>query len=133
MENIFITILTLVLLGFLLFKEIKRKNKANLIFRIAATCLAAIALIFIAIPITYQKKADPKEENTAVLITEGFQKDSLGRFKNIPAYTTNPVVANANRSVKLIPDLAGFLAMNRQFSKFHVLGYGLDDQELELI
>jgi len=133
MENSFIIISTLVLLGFLLLKEIQRKNKANLTLRIAASCLAGIALMFIAIPITYQKKADAKDENTAVLITEGFRKDSLGKFKNIPAYTTNPVVANGNRSVKLIPDLESFLASNRQFSKFHVLGYGLEDQELELI
>ena len=133
MENSFIIISTLVLLGFLILKEIQRKNKANLILRIAATCLAAIALIFIAIPITYQKKAAAKDENTAVLITEGFRKDSLVKFKNIPAFTTNPVVANANRSVKLVPDLEGFLAINQQFSKFHVLGYGLEDQELELI
>jgi hypothetical protein len=133
MENSYFIISTLVLLGFLLLKEIQRKNKANLILRIAATCLAAIALIFIAIPITYQKKADAKDENTAVLITAGFHKDSLGKFKNIPAYTTNPVVANDIRSVKLVPDLEGFLAINQQFSKFHILGYGLEAQELELI
>lgn len=133
MENSYIIILTLVLLGFLLLKEIQRKNKANLMLRIAASCLAGIALIFIAIPITYQKKADAKDENTAVLITEGFHKDSLKNFKNIPAFTTNSVVANANRSVKLVPDLEGFLALNQQFSKFHVLGYGLEAQELELI
>lgn len=133
MENSYIIISTLVLLGFLLLKEIQRKNKANLILRIAATCLAAIALIFIAIPITYQKKADSKEENTAILITDGFHQDSLEKFKNIPAFTTNTFVANGNRSVKLIPDLEGFLAVNQQFSKFHILGYGLEDQELELI
>ena len=133
MENSYIIILTLVLLGFLLLKEIQRKNKANLMLRIAASCLAGIALIFIAIPITYQKKADAKDENTAVLITEGFHKDSLKNFKNIPAFTTNSVVANANRSVKLVPDLEGLLALNQQFSKFHVLGYGLEAQELELI
>ncbi|HQS52971.1 MAG TPA: hypothetical protein PLN99_13855, partial [Daejeonella sp.] len=92
-----------------------------------------IALIFIAIPITYQKKAEPKDENTIVLITEGFQKDSLDKFKNIPVFTTNPAVAKGNKSVELIPDLAGFLAMNQQLSKFHILGYGLADQELESI
>ncbi|MDO8992560.1 MAG: hypothetical protein Q7U83_05825, partial [Daejeonella sp.] len=133
MENSYIIISTLVLLGFLILKEIRRKNKANLIFRVAASCLAVIALIFIAIPITYQKKAEPKDENTIVLITEGFQKDSLNKFKNTPVFTTNPAVAKGNKSVKLIPDLAGFLAMNQQFSKFHVLGYGLEAQELEMI
>ncbi|OYZ59669.1 MAG: hypothetical protein B7Y19_00800, partial [Sphingobacteriales bacterium 24-40-4] len=133
MENSYIIILTLVLLGFLLLKEIQRKNKANLILRVAASCLAVIALIFIAIPITYQKKAEPKDENTIVLITEGFQKDSLDKFKNIPVFTTNPAVAKGNKSVELIPDLAGFLAMNQQLSKFHILGYGLADQELESI
>ena len=133
MENSYIIISTLVLLGFLLFKEIRRKNKANLILRITASCLAAIALIFIAIPITYQKKAEPKDENTVLLVTEGFQKDSLENFKNIPGYTLNTAIAKDIRSVKLIPDLAGFLAMNQQFSKFHVLGYGLEAQELEII
>lgn len=133
MENSYIIISTLVLLGFLLLKEIQRKNKANLILRITASCLAAIALIFIAIPITYQKKAELKDENTVLLVTEGFQKDSLKNFKNIPVFTTNSVVANGNRSVKLIPDLAGFLATNQQFSKFHVLGYGLEAQELEMV
>lgn len=133
MENSHIIISTLVLLGFLLLKEIQRKNKANLILRITASCLAAIALIFIAIPITYQKKAEPKDENTVVLITEGFQKDSLSKFKNIPVFTTNSVLAKDIRTVKLIPDLEGFLAMNQQFSKFHVLGYGLEAQELEII
>jgi hypothetical protein len=57
----------------------------------------------------------------------------LENLKIYPAFTTNPVVANDNRSVKLVPDLEGFLAMNQQFSKFHVLGYGLEAQELELI
>jgi hypothetical protein len=133
MENSYIIISTLVLLGFLLLKEIRRKNKANLILRIVASCLAAIALIFIAIPLTYQKEADQRSENTVVLITNGFHQDSLRKFKNIPAFTTNPKLANDNRSVRLIPDLEAFLVMNQQFSKFHVLGYGLEDRELELI
>lgn len=133
MENSYIIISALVLLGFLILKEIQRKNKANLILRITASCLAAIALIFIAIPITYQKKGELKEENTAILITDGFQKDSLDRFKGLPAFTTDPKIANKVKSLKLIPDLAGFLTTNQQFSKFHVLGYGLEDQELEVI
>ncbi len=133
MENSFIILSALVLLVFLALKEIQRKNKSKLNLRITVSCLAVIALIFIAIPITYQKKADLKEENTVILITEGFQKDSLKTFKNIAAFTTNPVVAKEIRSVKLIPDLAAFLAMNQQISKFHVVGYGLEAQELEVM
>lgn len=133
MENSYFILLTLVLLGFLLLKETQRKNKANLILRIVANCLAAISLIFIAIPITYQKKTEPKDENTIVLATQGFQKNQLEKLKNTPAFTTDPILAEDNRSVKLIPDLAGFLAMNQHLSKFHVLGYGLEPQELEII
>jgi hypothetical protein len=133
MNKSYIIISALILLGFILFKEIRRKNKANLILRVTAVCFAVIALIFIAIPITYQKKADFKEENAAALITEGFQKDRLEKFKNIAAFTTNPDIAKGFRSVKLIPDLESFLAMNQQYSKFHVLGYGLNAQELELM
>jgi hypothetical protein len=73
MENSYIIISTLVLLGFLLLKEIRRKNKANLILRIAASCLAAISLIFIAIPLLIRRK-QTRGENTAVLITNGFHQ-----------------------------------------------------------
>jgi hypothetical protein len=133
MNKSYIIISAIILLGFILFKEIRRTNKANLILRVTAVCLAVIALVFIAIPITYQKKAAFKEENAAALITEGFQKDSLEKFKNIAAFTTNPDIAKGFRSVKLIPDLESFLAMNQQYSKFHVLGYGLSAQELEIM
>jgi hypothetical protein len=133
MNNSYIIISAIILLGFLVLKEIRRKNKANLILRLTAICLAVIALIFIAIPITYQKKTDFKEENAAALITAGIQKDSLEKFKTIAAFTTNPDIAKDFKSVKLIPDLESFLAMNQQYSRFHVLGYGLQAQELEMM
>ena len=83
MNNSYIIISALILLGFILLKEFRRKNKANLVLRIAAGFFAIIALVFLVIPITYQKKADFKEENAAALITDGIQKDSLEKFKNI--------------------------------------------------
>ena len=63
MNSSYIIISALFLLGFLVLKEIRRKNKTNLILRVTAVCFAVIALILIAIPITYKKKADFKEEN----------------------------------------------------------------------
>ena len=133
MENGYIIAGLLVLLVFLILKEIQRKNKANLILRITASCLAIIALIFIAIPLTYQKKQSQNSKNSAVLISEGFQKGSLDTFKNIPAFSTLKLLSKNNKSVKLIPDLAGFIALNPEYSKFYILGYGLEDSELELL
>lgn len=133
MNSSYIIISALFLLGFLVLKEIRRKNKTNLILRVTAVCFAVIALILIAIPITYKKKADFKEENTAALITEGFQKDSLEKFKNMAAYTTNQEIVKNFRSVKLITNLESFLALNQQYSKFHVFGYGLNAPELEMM
>jgi len=133
MENGYIIAGLLVLLVFLILKEIQRKNKANLVLRISASCLAVIALIFIFIPLTYEKKIDQNSENTAVLLSEGFQKGSLDTLKNIPAFSTNPLLSKNNKSVKLISDLAGFIAMNPEYSKFYILGNGLEDSELELL
>ena len=133
MNNSYILVSALILLGFILLKEFRRKNKANLVLRITAGFFAVIALIFVVIPITYQKKSVFKEENAAALITDGIQKDSLEKFKNIAAFTTNPDIAKGIRSVKLIPDLESFLALNQQYSVFHVFGYGFQAQELEMM
>lgn len=130
MENSYFIIGSVILLGFLILKEIQRENKANLILRISASSLAVIALICMAIPLSYQKTLDQYSENYAVLLSSGFQGERLDTFKNIPVFSTDSQLAKINKTIRLIPDLAGFIAMNPQYSKIHVLGYGLEDSEL---
>lgn len=133
MQPIYIIIPSVILLAFLFWKEAVRKNKRHLVLRLSASALAVISLIFIAIPVTFQQKLDPANENTAVLLTDGFDKDSLARLKNIPVFTNDLSVADKYRSAKYIPDLAGFVYKNKSFTRFHILGYGLQQWELVAI
>lgn len=132
MENIYFILISLaLLLGFMIWKEFRRKNRSNLILRLCVSALAVIALYFIAAPLSYQKQIDPGNEHTVVLLTEGYEKDSLAGIKMFPRFSTDREIAKKDKTVKLIPDLDFFLSSNPGYTKFHILGYGLEERELK--
>ncbi|WP_291399788.1 hypothetical protein [Daejeonella sp.] len=131
MDQIYIFIALALLLAFILFKEIKRENKSNRILRILASIFAIIALFFIASPIKYKRQVSDKETNIAILLTEGYHKDSLASWKGRAIFTTEKEIAEKNKNVKHIGDLNEFLSSNPKFEIFHVYGYGLENHEFE--
>ncbi len=133
MEKLIIIISSVLLLAFLCWKEYHRKNKAHLSLRIAASLLAVMALYFIAVPLSFQRNPDPAKENTAVLLTEGFNKDSLAKLNNIPLFTTEQSIAAKNKNVSFIPDLAYFAGTEADINTVHILGNGLDTHELQAL
>lgn len=138
MENWIVVISSLLLLAFICWQETQRKNKARLSLRLTASVLVVLALYFIARPITFERRFDPSTDNTAVLLTEGFDKDSLSgsdsyRMKNIPAYSTVQSIVASNKNVQFIPDLEYFLRSHADIKKVHVLGNGLNPYELEVL
>lgn len=133
MEKWTIIILSTLVLILLCWKEISRKNKSHVYFRLAASVLAVLSLYFIVKPLSFQRKHDPSSENTAVLLTAGYHIDSLNRLKNIPLYSTDPSITAGNKTVKLIPDLEYFSRTQADVNKIHILGNGLEQHELEAI
>lgn len=131
MDQIYIFIALALLLAFILFKEIKRENKSNRILRILASIFAIIALFFIASPIKYEREVSGKETNSAVLLTEGYHKDSLASWKGRSIFTTEKEIAEKNKNVKHIGDINSFLSSNPKFEVFHIYGYGLENHEFE--
>lgn len=131
MDQIYIFIALALLLAFILFKEIKRENKSNRILRILASIFAIIALFFIASPIKYERQISGKETNSAVLLTEGYHKDSLDSWKGRAIFTTEKEIAEKNKNVKHIGDINAFLSSNPKFEVFHIYGYGLENHEFE--
>jgi hypothetical protein len=131
MDQIYIFIALALLLAFILFKEIKRENKSNRILRILASIFAIIALFFIASPIKYEREVSGKETNSAVLLTEGYHKDSLASWKGRAIFTTEKEIAEKNKNVKHIGDINSFLSSNPKFEVFHIYGYGLENHEFE--
>ncbi len=132
MEKLITPILLALVLGFICWKEIRRKNKSRLTWRLSASIFAVIALYLIAVPPVIQRKMDAGKENTAILLTEGFEKDSLTGLKNIPLFSTERAVTEKNRNVKFIPDLEYFTSAHPEFNKFHILGNGLEHHEMKI-
>lgn len=110
-----IIITCLLLAAFLVFKEIRRSNKARLVWRIVASVLAAVSLIFLAIPVHYNATKNI-DGNEAVLLTDGYNKDSVDIFlkqnKNAVIYTKDQYEQQADAT-----------------STLHVFGYGLSEDE----
>ncbi len=110
-----IVIACLLLAAFLVFKEMRRSNKARLVWRIVASVLAAVSLIFLAIPVHYNATKNIAG-NQAVLLTDGYNKDSVDVFlkqnKNAVVYTKDKYEQQAD-----------FI------STLHVFGSGLSEDE----
>lgn len=77
-------------------QQYKRGNKSNLVLRLFASAIAAITLTCIVLNITYTGSAT--DESSAIILTEGFNKDSVNLFKaahpTIPEYSYDEYIAS---------------------------------------
>ncbi|MFT3827136.1 MAG: hypothetical protein QM731_24635 [Chitinophagaceae bacterium] len=110
--NYIIIALCLLLLAFLLWKEVKRDNKARLTARIIATCITLAALACLALPISYSKTVSADNNNSAILITDGYNADSLKAFQR-----TSPGIKTYT--------LQQYITSAPSVQQLHVFGYGL--------
>lgn len=131
MEKWIVLISSILVLAFICWKEARRKNTAHLSLRLAASVIAVAALYFIAQPVSFQRKLDPAGESGAVLLTEGFEKDSLAGLKNIPLYSADHSITANNKNVTFIPDLEYFSRSQMDINTIHILGSGLEKHELD--
>ncbi len=125
--------LSVCLFVFLTWLEYRRPKKARLIWRLMASALATAALACLIVPVNIIKTST-KNSGEAILLTQGFDKDSLYKYKNIQAYTADIAILKDNPSLKLkyIPGLEFFTAQSVK-PKLHIFGYGLDKSDLQQI
>ncbi|MBO9566068.1 MAG: hypothetical protein J7621_25055 [Niastella sp.] len=126
-----IIIASLLLVLFLVWKEIKRPAKAHLFLRLAASVLAVAALACIVLPISYTTKQSTRQTNAAILLTPGYDKDSLTAYNELQRYTTYADLATGSNS--FIPELSWFLSEHPSVNELHVFGFGLTDEELTIV
>ena len=131
MDKIYCIIFLALLLSFLIFKEIGRKNKSNLIFRQSASVLAIISLLFILYPINYDRKVSLSNSNIAILLTDGYPKDSLEKWKGASLFSTNIAITEKDNKVQYIHDITYFLTSKPNYKTLHIFGYGLELDELK--
>ncbi|QDW24012.1 hypothetical protein FFJ24_003895 [Pedobacter sp. KBS0701] len=129
MEFKYIAILAgLLLMAFLLYKEVRRANRARLIWRILANIVAMGCFVLLIVPIRYEThlKQNPDE---IILLTDGTNPDSVAKLKE-KKYAL-PSVDLKNEKAIILSDLSYFLKSKPNIRKLNIYGYGLSKVELE--
>ncbi|WP_316827828.1 hypothetical protein [Pedobacter miscanthi] len=116
------------LLGFLLYKEIKRSNKARLFWRILANIIAITCFVLLIVPIKYKTHLQIQSDEI-ILLTEGTHPDSVSHLKG-KKYAL-PSVDLKNIRATTVSALSYFLKTNPDIRKLNIYGYGLHATELE--
>lgn len=128
--------LSSLLLFFLILKEIARKNKARILWRLMATVFAISSLACIALPVSFNHTKTVILTHRAVLLTEGFNSDSVNKFlsanhNNIPVLTVDKNVNAAQKyNAAYLPDISFLSQQYQDIYTFHVFGYGFDKDVL---
>ncbi|RKR85054.1 hypothetical protein BDD43_5310 [Mucilaginibacter gracilis] len=128
---VIVILICLLLAIFMVWKEYKRPNRLRLTLRTIATLLALAALACIALPVSYSSKTI-SGINNAVLLTPGFNADSLKGYSNSALYTTDISLQKNYPKLKinLIADLADIPQGKLNINNLHIWGYGLNSDEL---
>jgi hypothetical protein len=116
--------------AFAVWKEYNRPNKSYLILRIVASLLAIAALAFIVLPINYSKDVIGQNGHGAILLTAGFEPDSLSNYKGSKLFTTDRSIGKRFPKAKLIR-LDELKADSPAINTLRILGYGLNENELK--
>lgn len=134
MELNYYIIVACVLLGlFLFYKEIRRHDKEQLIFRLLATFFMLVGFALLIIPISYQvQQEEPIGELN--LFTNGVHLDTVAKIKS-QKFTLDSSVLKSNSSSKIgfIPDLAYHLKAHPSVKKINIYGYGLSEDDLAVL
>ncbi|MFA6085362.1 hypothetical protein [Mucilaginibacter sp.] len=120
-----VIIICILLATGLVWQEFKRANKHWLLWRIAAIVIACAALACIALPLTYQSEVDRSDEHKTILLTAGFNADSL-TDKNAKTFTFDEMVKKVHPHAQLITPNE----LNKT-EQLHVYGFGLNEYELQ--
>ncbi len=135
--NIGVIVVSVLLLVFLLWKEAGRKNKLRLAWRLLASVLAVASLVCLAVPPFYHGKRSMVSDQEILLLTDGFNKDSLNKYRNVspqkPFFTADQTVFQALKSpdVHFIADMGLWRNTISASTSLRILGFGLEEDELQ--
>ena len=127
MYSYLVITLCLFIAAFTTWKEYQA-GKRRLGLRIVASIVVAAAVAALALPLSYPGQ-NQLPTNDAVLLTPGFNKDSLGSFKNNTPLAFDAAAKKEYDKARLIT--AGQLkTITPKITRLHVFGFGLGADEL---
>ena len=92
--------------------------------------MAIISLLFILYPINYDRKVSLSNNTIAILLTDGYLKDSLEKYKGASLFSTDIAITEKDNKVQHIYDITYFLTSKPDYQTLHIFGYGLELDEL---
>ena len=131
--------LSFLLLVFMCWQEWQRTDRSRLLFRLLASIVAVACFACFALPLTKKVTAVSTGGKQAILLTEGFDKDSVSSFLHhanepLPVYVIDRnIAANAKNYSTRYVSPADWLSIQQQMSAVHVFGYGFDKDELQTL
>jgi hypothetical protein len=128
--NIIVIIICLLLAAFAVYREYAREARAYLGWRIVASLSAVIALACFILPVTYPGKATVTTGPGKILLTDGYDKDSIAADKTDSVYTLDKAIHQQYPKARLLDDAAGLFKDSAHPAPVHVYGFGLGDAEL---
>lgn len=124
-----IVIIICILTGvFAVWREYVRANRARLIWRMVAVIITITALACIALPLKYQTDATLQDKHEAVLITDGFDADSLSKYNKL--FTTDRQIKKEHPKATFINN-AGEVRNDSTITQLRILGNGLYENQLQ--
>jgi hypothetical protein len=127
--NSVVIIICILVAAFAVWKEYTRSNKSRLGLRIIALIAVVIALACIALPLSYHTDITKQDKNEAVLITSGFNKDSLNHYAAKKLFTLDRKIKNIVPKAVALHNLDE-LAADSTITQLRILGDGLDQENL---
>ncbi|WP_342645880.1 hypothetical protein [Mucilaginibacter sp. CSA2-8R] len=109
-------------------QEYRRTDRRRLLWRIMAIWTSLAALACIALPITYRATTPADAQTDAVLLTNGFNKDSIPAIA--PVFTVDEEIKKAYPKAVLMSTLDELNTQRLPFKQIKILGYGIDEADL---
>lgn len=132
--SIVVIALCSLLLVVLFWVEIKRSNRAWLMLRLVATTVSVVSLAFMVIPLYVTQSTVTKNGDPVILLTHGFNKDSVSSFKKLypdsPLYFYNADHEKNTFSAAIEIDQLSQLQKVADY-QIHVFGEGLEPEDAD--
>jgi hypothetical protein len=128
--NYLIIVICILLAVYAGWKEYVRQSKSRLVFRIIAVVVAVVSLACLALPITYQTNVQKTGKNEVVLVTKGFNIDSLRHYNGQKLFVLDQKMHEKVPKATFLHHLNALFA-DSNITQLRILGDGLDREDLE--
>lgn len=109
-------------------QEYRRTDRRHLAWRVLAIWISLTTLACIALPISYLATTSANAQTDAILLTEGFNRDSIPANK--PVFTVDEPIKKDYPKATLISNLDELSQHQPAFKQIKILGYGVEEADL---